>query len=128
MSWPSIFGRLLGVTARDVFCCATSESWRSRRSPPGAAADLIRLLLAAERALVVLAGCGLFFRRLSDLVLLWVLGAFGEQGHFGRSQFAITANGKVADPQRRRSATRTSFSTLLPMASIIRRTCRLRPS
>ena len=113
------FARLLGVTARDVVLLRDIGKLAVAALAAGAVAWLIRVLLLPEGALAVLAGCGAAFA----LVYLPFAsraisaGVSSRYWPIGRSPI-----------RKLPMAMRTSLRTLLPIASIIRRTCRLRPS
>ena len=113
------FARLLGVTAGDVILLRDIGKLAVAALGAGAAAELVRVLLAGASALGVLAGCGAAFA-IVYLPLASMVTSAGVSSRYwpmGRS------------PMRKPPiAVRTSFSTLLPIASTIRRICRLRPS
>jgi hypothetical protein len=113
------FGRLLGVTARDVTLLGDVGKLALAALGAGVVARLIRVLLEPDGALAVLAGCGAVFAMVYLALASWATSAGVSSRYWpmGRS------------PMRRPPiATRTSFKTLLPIASIMRRICRLRPS
>jgi O-antigen/teichoic acid export membrane protein len=122
------FARLLGVTARDLVLLRDVGKIAIGALAAGISAELARLLLAPRGALAVLAGCGAAFALVYLAVVLRLLpaalasrftsvGVSSRYWPIGRS------------PMRKLPiAMRTSFSTLLPIASIMRRICRLRPS
>jgi O-antigen/teichoic acid export membrane protein len=113
------FARLLGVTARDVILLRDIGKIAIAALIAGVVTELIRVLLVRESALTVLAGCGVAFA-VVYLPLASMVTSAGVSSRYwpmGRS------------PMRKPPiAMRTSFSTLLPTASTIRRICRLRPS
>jgi O-antigen/teichoic acid export membrane protein len=113
------FARLMGVNARDLVLLRDVGKLAAAALAAGVVALLIRWLLVHASALVVLAACGAAFAVVYVPLASWVTSAGVSSRYWpmGRS------------PMRKLPmATRTSFSTLLPIASIIRRTCRLRPS
>jgi O-antigen/teichoic acid export membrane protein len=113
------FGRLLGVTARDVVLLRDIGKLALAALGAGVVACLIRVLLAPRGAGAVLAGCGAAFAIVYLVLASWATSAGVSSRYWpiGRS------------PMRRPPmAMRTSFSALLPIASIIRRIWRLRPS
>jgi O-antigen/teichoic acid export membrane protein len=113
------FARLLGVTSRDVTLLRDIGQLALAALGAGAVADLVRWSLARENALTVLAGCGAAFAFVYVPLASRVTSAGVSSRYWpiGRS------------PMRRPPiAMRTSFSTLLPIASVMRRICRLRPS
>jgi len=113
------FARLLGVTSRDLVLLRDVGKLAVAALSAGVVAALIRWFLVRESALVVLAGCGAAFAVVYLPLASWAnsAGVSSRYWPIGRS------------PMRKLPmAMRTSFNTLLPIASIIRRTCRLRPS
>ena len=122
------FARLLGVTRRDVILLRDIGKLAVASLAAGAFASMVRLILAPQGAPVVLVGCGAAFAVVYLAIVLRLLpaplasmvtsaGVSSRYWPIGRS------------PMRRLPiAMRTSFSTLLPIASIMRRICRLRPS
>jgi O-antigen/teichoic acid export membrane protein len=113
------FARLLGVTARDVILFRDVGQLALAALGAGVVADLVRWSLARESALTALVGCAAAFAAVYLPLASRVTSAGVSSRYWpiGRS------------PMRRPPiAMRTSFSTLLPIASIMRRICRLRPS
>jgi O-antigen/teichoic acid export membrane protein len=113
------FARLLGVTGRDMSLLRDVGQLALAALGAGAVAELVRWSLARESALTVLVGCAAAFAAVY-LPLASKITSAGVSSRYwpiGRS------------PMRKLPmAMRTSFSTLLPIASIMRRICRLRPS
>jgi O-antigen/teichoic acid export membrane protein len=122
------FARLLDVAASDLVLLRDIGRIAIAALAAGVVAELTRLLLVPKGALVVLAGCGAAFA----LVYLVVVLGFLPAALASRLTSAGVSSrywpiGK--SPMRKPpTAMRTSFSTLLPIASIMRRICRLRPS
>jgi O-antigen/teichoic acid export membrane protein len=113
------FARLLGVDSRDLVLLRDIGKIALAALVAGVVAELVRWILVPQGALAALAGCGAAFAVIYLPLASWATSAGVSSRYWpiGRSP--------IRNPP---IATRTSFSTLLPIASIMRRICRLRPS
>ena len=122
------FARLLGVTARDLILLRDIGKIAIAALAAGVVAELTRLLLAPKGALVMLAGCGAAFALVYLAVVFRLLPA-ALASRFTSAGVSSRYWPMGRSPMRNAPiAMRISFSTLLPIASIMRRICRLRPS
>jgi O-antigen/teichoic acid export membrane protein len=113
------FARLLGVTANDIVLLADIRKLAVAALGAGVAAEWTRAFLARSNALSVLAGCGAAFA-IVYLPLASMVSSVGVSSRYWPIRRSLMRKPPIA--------VRTSFSTLLPIASTIRRICRLRPS
>jgi O-antigen/teichoic acid export membrane protein len=121
------FARLLKVTARDVVLLRDIGKIGIAALAAGIVASLVRVLLLPEGAFVVLAGCGAIFTFVYLGIAWRLLPALASKATSAGVSSRYWPMGR--SPMRKPPiAMRTSFSTLLPIASTIRRICRLRPS
>ena len=126
------FGRLLGVTARDVVLLRDIGKLASAALAAGVVAELVRGLLARESALIVLAGCGVVFAGVYLAILARWCG-FGNRYRWPAEplrRVSARDNGRSVDRRcaGRRFRCGPASAPCCRWLRTIRRTWRLRPS